>query len=144
MTETTDWREMEAGIKLDIEIVQRLPGWQIKYVREGSQAEYDDEHNILPPQRVTVTVDEDGPIFFRGPRFSTDANAALSLFANLPDDLTPRVVRILEPMGDHMSHVWSANIIVFNKLHFEREFGEEADTPALAICRAWLAWRETQ
>lgn len=27
---------------------------------------------------------------------------------------------------------------------FKREFGEEADTAALAICRTWLSWKEAQ
>lgn len=143
MTTTTNWREMKPGIALDIEIIQRLPGWQIRYVADGSQAEYEMQFELEPPKHVTVIVDDGKYIFLRGPRYSIDVNSALALFAELPHDFMPRLVRVLQPMGDHMDIRWKAAILGTGA-RIAEVVAEESDTPALAICRAWLAWRETQ
>jgi hypothetical protein len=81
----------------------------------------------------------------RLPEYSTDADAALYyLFEKLPDDCVPRLTREQNPMGDHIEYVWGAHIITFEGLIFKREFGEEAATPALAICLAWLSYTEAE
>lgn len=74
------------------------------------------------------------------PEYSTDLNAAWALFDDLPKGYTPRIVRVLEPRGNHMAHVVKAGII-----HREsNDMEAHADTPAFAICLAWLAWKESQ
>lgn len=136
----TNWREMEAGQELDV-LVARLLGLN---VHTADEAPADDlyggwEFCTDREWHTAWFIDAEGshPI----PAYSTDLNAAWTLFADLPDDVTPRLVRILEARGDHMATVCKAGII-HNETHEQVE--AYADTPALAICRAWLAWKEMQ
>lgn len=72
--------------------------------------------------------------------YTTDLNAALSLFATLPHDWTPRLVRMLQPRGDHMAIVWKAHIM-HNETHEDFEYIH--DEPAEAVAMVWLAWRRS-
>jgi len=89
-----------------------------------------------------VVLDPDGvPLHFSAlPDWPTDANAALALWDSVSDDWTPRLVRVLIPRGV-MTYEYKAAFL-HNEKHYEIE--AEARTPAEAICRAWLAWREGQ
>lgn len=72
------------------------------------------------------------------PHFSTSAEAALTLLAEMPDNYTPRLVR----MGvAEQGYAWKCGIMRNDPPVYEM-VQEEAETPALAICRAWLVWKE--
>lgn len=116
ITPRIDWRTLPAGRELDRVIAERL-GDYTPYINVGGR------------------VIENFP-----PAYSTDANAALSLWS---DDyrwsISPTEVSADFPVEDESrfqaSYPRSGNP---DRSH------EWADTPALAICRAWLTWQEGQ
>lgn len=76
--------------------------------------------------------------------YETDLNAALTLLEQVSDEYTPRLVRILQPMGNRgIVYIWKC-VIMSNLANADDEYEATAETPALAICRAWLAYTESQ
>lgn len=73
------------------------------------------------------------------PHYSTDLDAAWTLFDTASEDYTPRVVRILTPLNGKLVYQWKCNIMP-NIGDDEPDYEGIADTPALAIVRAWLAY----
>lgn len=75
------------------------------------------------------------------PDYCGDLNTAWELFAALPDDWTPRLVRMLTARGGVIKHGFVAGIrhnitdVTFDGLY---------DTPSEAISRVWIRWREAQ
>lgn len=125
---SVDWRTLPAGRVLDRVIAERL-GWTLIGFddpfwrhRQRDDAAVGDYWRTSEGARKL-------------PAFSTDANAALTLWG----------------LNSHWSLNPDAND---NGVHFEgyypyadNEYGEMcelADTPALAICRAWLAWMDAK
>lgn len=75
------------------------------------------------------------------PHWSTNVGDALDLFTDLPNDLTPRLVRLLSPRGDSMARTWKGSILNNSDMN---EIQAESDSPALAICLAWLAYKDAE
>ena len=121
----SNWRELPAGRELDVEISRSL-GWTVS-----------DDAEIY-------TLDPNGnqgnftriPSGVYAPRLSVDANAALRLWATepLPDDW-------LWKLSYHVQVDMYSCMLIDQRDH--PVLHEEAQSPALAICRAWLAWKET-
>lgn len=74
------------------------------------------------------------------PDYAEDANAAMELLFSIPDDYTPRIVRILTPVNGTMRHQYKAGILWNDGTHEAIE--EYAETYELAACKAWLAWKQ--
>lgn len=111
---STDWRNMEAGRELDRLIAERV-------VALG----YTESHLTLA---FVPTHPDDIPSIDNPPRYSTDLNAAFVLLA---------------PGEYHFTH---PNLVDWGcKFGKQEYFGwHYADTPALAICRAWLEWQDSK
>lgn len=78
---------------------------------------------------------------FDVPDCENDLNAAIELFDIVPDEFTPRLRRYLAPVGNHMERWYKAHIMSNDlKDHWQEEDRE----PSIAICKAWLAWKEQQ
>lgn len=71
------------------------------------------------------------------PDYHTDINVALELFDALPDNCTPRLVRMKWPQG----HKWKAAIIVSDGLRVDYEIEHECESAAEAICHVWLDYQ---
>ncbi len=143
MTDTAriDWRTATAGRALD-RIVAEACGWECKLNGYGDHWRLISPNGDYVDEQAHFYDPEDMWLVAPIPAFSTSADAAFTLFASLPDDCTPRLVRMLQPMGDHMGHIWKGRIIT-NGLDVTVDVIEcEADTPALAICRAFLSWKD--
>jgi hypothetical protein len=130
------WRELEAGRELDCIVAEAL-GWKnIEQYRDGEWLGDDpaDDYGLQPV-----------------PFYSVNANAALLLLTDLPEDIDfdLSVSRVADL--NFKDAKWLA---LRGKLYYTASFytGEnedrvtmsfgEADTAALAICRALLAYRE--
>jgi hypothetical protein len=74
------------------------------------------------------------------PDWPNDVNAALALWDTVPDDWTPRLVRMIVPRG--VLTFGYKGAFLHNETHEQIEY--EAPTPAEAITRAWLAWKQEQ
>lgn len=73
------------------------------------------------------------------PQWDTDTDTALfQLFNALPDNCTPRLVRMFWPTG----YTWKGAIIVFKDHRMDHELEQEADKPAEAICWVWLDYQK--
>lgn len=66
---------------------------------------------------------------------------AWDLLLRLPDDVTPRLVRILQPV-DGVMEVWTKCSILHNVMH--EEISVVKPDACAAICEAWLLWHEAQ
>jgi hypothetical protein len=118
----SDWRDLPAGCELDRVIAEAL-GWDNFF--EGSDGVlYADTPDIRAnPRRWQASVEP----------WSTDANAALSL------PLPPRTWFVIYgPSAER--DTWDVELQDIGPV-FEQG---QAETPALAICRAWLAWHDKQ
>jgi hypothetical protein len=73
------------------------------------------------------------------PTCSTDANAALVLWDTIPDEYTPRLVRILVPVNDVMAR-WYKAATLHNET-MEQIEALDADI-ARAISIHWLLWKD--
>lgn len=119
MTRMTDWRALDAGRDLDRRIAERL-GWT--HI-ESTEYWLDDPHDTslvqawrgIPPRSTGEAL---------VPCYSTDLNAAITL---IPSDQQFELSNGLEPE-------WEALI--------GWGYDGGADTPALAVCRAWLAYQD--
>lgn len=127
----THWREMDAGRELDWLIAEKL-GWKnLKEWRYGRTVEI---HGAPPDSDLRhATL----------PYYSADLNAAITLWARISDDYTPRLVRMLTPRNGEIRHEYKAGL-TSNQPPFAEFDVEYASTPALAVCRAWLAYMEAQ
>lgn len=123
---------MKPKLELDQHIAELL-GWKnIERKTAWVETLYDTHETMylegLPPQR-------DNPVSTAiVPAFSTNAGAALDLFNSLPDDCTPRLVRMLVPPHGWQ---WKAAIIYGVDEDIERFDA----SPAFAICKAWCEWK---
>lgn len=126
--------ELEAGRELDRVVAEAL-GVTIRPAREV----YPDESDGM--DSLYFLFDRDGVEIGTGfanehnpfdsaaiPHYSTDANAALSLVSAVPNGVVSDFRLVLTYDGWSIS--WEA---------FYRHHKSEADTPALAIVRTWLA-----
>jgi hypothetical protein len=81
----------------------------------------------------------DGDTVREYPAWDTDMNDAIQLLETVSDEYTPRLVRLLQPTGNQgIVYVWKC-VIMSNLADGNDEYTAFADTPALAICFAWLA-----
>lgn len=120
----TDWRNLPPGRELDLIISEKLGVNQVVrhivlYDPSGQETGLAGEYPIAQP-------------------YSIDANAALTLVKDLPFYLDKQF------WGNYpsieTSEQWSAGIASDTK----NDWVEKGATPALAICRVWLAWKEAQ
>lgn len=120
-----DYRTMEAGRELDRLIAERL-GWT-----ETS------EHYLDPNVLVGKHPKETGHAWFplAVPRYSTDLNAAMALLPTADGDI----------WSLHYGHYGDPYTVAISRIKVAApEYLGDANTPALAICRAWLAWKDSQ
>lgn len=120
--------ELKAGRVLDIQIAKRL-GW---YYDEGDL--YDQHRKFVgaaEDRREWIIPDEDTIWYTRVAQYSTDLNAAVKLWGDdyrwglTVDDETPALFGASWPSYSDQGCGY-----------------EVAGTPALAICKAWIAWMD--
>ena len=128
----TDWREMSAGRELDRVVAERL-GWTDIAPR------YDrfDEHEISPLQGIPPS---GGTTYYVIGRYSTDADAALALLEGCfytlrgtPDSYEGEMLYRCSIDGK------AGDGVILPSIKYT-----VAKTPALAIVRAWLSWKDAQ
>jgi len=124
-TQTVNWGTMEAGRELDKLIAEKL-GYTDLQVSDWTQILYgtrptrpDDD-----PYRVQGGMIQE-PIC----EYSTDTDAALTLIDSVKGDFH------LQSPAPNIWQCWFKVPPVPQGL---------AETPAFAVCRAWLAWKESQ
>ena|SRR5258708_1441045 len=132
----SNWRTMEAGMELDREIALRL-GWTIK-LYPGYTAMLNPHGEIVgrgfhdaPDGYMWSQAHE----FLNMPHYSTDANAALTLLEGLFWSVFGT------PDQDRKTTIYRCALNSVYRDAFTA-ITETADAPALAICRAWLTWKE--
>lgn len=136
----TNWREMPAGRELDRVIAERV-GWAVEChkVVYPTSSSYDYYRLIGPNGEEKRDYDIPEAAWQDAPHYSTDANAALSL--------PTADLYFIDLHGPHSENsLWHA-FIEWGYSDEEDEypsFRAEADTAALAVCRAWLAWKDAQ
>jgi hypothetical protein len=124
---STDWRTLEAGLALDRLIAAQL-GWT-----EIEETEYwiEDEYDSYQRKRLDGRRPGYGDDII--PLYSTNLNAAIDLLEQIP-------------MGALFMADDFAETRLWNCTGYMDGFGiltdETAATSALAICRAWLAYKE--
>lgn len=143
----SDFSDYPVGEERDIEIAKR-EGWRIEPPVQP------DKPRFLTGPGVSLA-----DTFWRGmpaktddefwraawkagyiPHRSTDTTAAWGLLMSLPDDYTPRIVRILAPRGGKMAYAVKAAIIE-NKTH--EQWDVIRDDAADAMSQVWLEWEES-
>lgn len=134
----SDYSSMEAGRELDCEIATRL-GWIVEHERV---VWVDDGEGARPVVYMYGKRPKDGGYDddVRIPPYSTDANAALEL----PID-GGYVLDLYVTDTGYFGRKTDARIV--SSLLAETTDGPayvKANTPALAICRAWLVWKDAQ
>jgi hypothetical protein len=113
---STNVMEMSACRDLDW-IIARMAGWKIE-PRNGMYAVYRPDGSL-----GEVGAGTEGSAKTLLPHYSTSVDAMLALLGEAKLTLSQRA-----------GH-WSAQVATY--------YQGEADTPALALCRAWLGWRES-
>lgn len=125
---------MNAGRELDRKIAEML-GWsdfeEVDYFVEdygGYYPVHDDLEGLPPNGKYRALI----------PRYSTFVDDAVLLWQDVPDTFTPRLVRMIAPKDGSIGYAYKAAF-----LHNETMESVEsvADSPALAICEAWLAYK---
>jgi hypothetical protein len=116
----SDWRDLPQGRELDRVVAERLG---LITVNEAGQW-----------QRVK---ERWNPDWIYPPAYSTDANAALALWA---DEHEQGAIAVLDFDG----YSWTAYRKYFSEqfMQWVETEKQSADSPALAIVRAYLAWSE--
>lgn len=126
----TNWHKLKPGLELDRLIAERLGWTEIEetevFVEDFEYAGWVARLRGRNPEGVCECY---------VPRFSTDLNAAWSLFTELLDTLTPRLVRMFR---DNKAS------IIQNEPYVEEIVSEYGATPELAIDYAWLAYDEVK
>lgn len=74
------------------------------------------------------------------PDYMGDLNLAWRLFADLPDEWTPRLVRMLVARGELVS---MTKAVIMHNVSGE-EYSSICDDAAAAICHTWLGYQEAQ
>jgi len=123
----TDWRNMAAGHDMDRLIAERL-GWRVQKNRDGYTY-------LFRPDGSGVGNYIDAAQAWEGiPHFSTDLNAAFRLPVGEYTHLSCRT-----PLND----LGYAAFVAYDDHTTSNDYrSAAAATPALAVCRAWLAWQE--
>lgn len=144
----TDWRDIEAGPELDRLIAERM-GWQMIELENPSPPPIDYRWRLVNPEgRIRGVY---GNTYFPCkdieeawqkagepdmecgdrdlPPYSTDLDVAFTLITEQDGFSLSR---------DMQENVWMADLDTVPPTY------EVADMPALAICRAWLAYTEKQ
>lgn len=127
--ERADWRTMDAGREMDRIVAERL-GW----TEIEEQENWYEDPEVMAYQQIDLYGRKDGSEY-RVPKYSTDANAALQL--------DKPVLWWSEDDGRWLATYDAAIFGSAIELDVSPSPGE-ADTPALAICRAWLSWKDAQ
>lgn len=122
-----DWREMKAGRKLDY-LVGELRGLEF-YPSHGHPAEPIDY--LIVPQGTGKMY----PALEHLPAYSTSVDAALTL-------LTGHDYALLNFNHQNLCLLNEAASKDIEEAAMNGAAWEWSDTPALAVCRAWLAWRD--
>jgi hypothetical protein len=133
-----DWRDLPAGLELDRVIAERS-GWKEIEVREiWEEDHYSDGFYKrlfgLPPVKTSVL-----DVAELIPRYSTDLNGAFHLPVT---DL--HFMDLHSPTGDGSEPQWNAFVEWKWKDGEYPDCRATAETGALALCRAWLVWKEMQ
>lgn len=130
----SDWHGMEAGEPLNRLIAERR-GFHPHYVTGKNVP---DGWCLIDPEGHTYgyvpapTADEAWDF---APSLSTDLSSAWVLFKGLPPNADWRLYRRFDPPG------CIAEIHVYEGLFMPSgDFSGEAEKPAPAVCRAWLAY----
>lgn len=147
----SDFSDYPVGAKRDREIAERLC-WRMVRDSEGAyhllnpagepEAIYEPRWGLLPTleeawEAATRPKPDCGDTDL--PRYSKRQDAAWALLMDLPKSYTPRIVRLLEPRGDHIAYVVKAAIID-NDTHEQWEVAR--DDAADAMSQVWLEWEE--
>ncbi|RMF77679.1 MAG: hypothetical protein D6737_16950 [Chloroflexi bacterium] len=118
----THWRQLR-GRELDTYIAQDL-GLRVERVRKARRYNEQDLYGMS---------DDGGLSWENLPYYSTDTNAALDLVLEQP---SIKGVQIHKVKPDkYVAHVFDGRAL-------DTVINATGATPALAICRAWLTWRE--
>lgn len=123
-----DYSEL-SNDEMNLRVAERL-GWkEVTTVDRMPTAQVPYSHSVvgLPP-------DGDGRVMRFGD-YEGNLKEAFVLMEMVRRTITPRLVRILVPMGDHMEFVWKA---VFAASSSRGSWSAEHERPARAICLAFL------
>lgn len=144
---STDWRNLDAGPDLDRIIGEKL-GYLIyhydKDVRERCFYMLMAPDGSFPAQEETSEIGEHGihagerkteaEAWEDLPHFSTDANVALNLVDEVEFNLTN--------YNNDAARLYTGEFGLWEAV--VESYYAMGDTPALAICRAWLSWKVQQ
>lgn len=126
-----NWREMEVGRELDWLIAEKCG---VEILEQTPNTDWNTTHQPMYLAKIDGALQ--GLWHSRkedcAPRYSSDLNAAFDLLKQMPMG----AVGLLEGNEAWFSNAYMDGAGLLTD--------EEADTPALAICRAWLAWKERQ
>lgn len=130
------------GSDMDRLIADRL-GWRMSSIN-GDLRPNHVRHQLINPegQPVAYSNDEDGwkALGRFIPAYSTDLNVAFELLRPVEyfgiGTVSPEHRRLND--GDYEA------VITVGSAEDHKHYVGQADTPALAICRAWLAWQEVK
>lgn len=124
-----DYRTMEAGRELDRLIAERL-GWTRFDTMPTVLVEHDNHIDI-----ETLMGWKNDFYYLVVPHYSTDLNAAMTLLPTADGDI----------WSLHYGDYGDPYTVAISRIKVAApEYLGDANTPALAICRAWLAWKDSQ
>lgn len=136
----TNWRDLEGGLPLNQIVAEHL-GWRIEPLSAAWVAVFNAD-GVGVERTTAYGSKNEWPLYDLDeaiPHYSTDANAALAL------PLEPDMYFSLDVPAEHggaKCGLWNQYPRSVQRKLVEGE--AVADTPALAICRAWLDWKEQQ
>jgi hypothetical protein len=163
---SSNWRELRPGDELDRVIAARIgysvvelpprdiekeikmlhggarpisyksiyPTWE--YQHAGYQIKGDQVHKNLWDTRYRT----EREAWKNAPAISVDLTTAIGLWDLIPDDWTPRLVRMVEARGELVT-VYKGSII-HSQTHEQIE--EWGDEPAYAVARSVMAWMDAR
>lgn len=133
-----DWPQLNGGAELDRLVAERY-GFVIRQGARGWEVTPPEYSPWYPESKTVRTADEVDLVI---PAFSTSVDAALTL---LPDPITTGIRFFL-------NHYYVPSQLYWECVLRKQETGSAsttlyvrrlAEAPALAIVRAWLAWKDT-
>jgi hypothetical protein len=138
MSTLTNWRDLPAGRDLDRAIAERL-GWRVENFNprpNGIMIKTINSWMLLPPGKDADWWIRDPHAGYVSERdawahsqaYSTDLNAAMTLLDTAPQWGVTRTF-------EHFDCYIAPGNGVLN-------YYGRAETPALAVCRAWIRWQE--